>query len=271
MNLLLHDATFKQIRDFIYDKSGIFIPDSKKYLVEKKLVARIQERNLGGFDDYFNFVRYNTNVDELGKLFDAITTNETYFFREPQQLDVFADTIAPGIVQPKAVKDLRLWSAACSTGEEPYTLSLLLTEKRICSRSELIASDISNEVLESAKKGAYGSYSMRNVPEGYLKKYFKSTGWAHELDPAIRTSVKFMNMNLVDEVRMRSIREMDVIFCRNVLIYFDDKAKQKVVSHLYDSLKQGGWLFIGTSESLHSVTRAFKPVIINKVVVYQKA
>lgn len=270
MSYLLQDATFKQLRDFIYDKSGIFIPDAKKYLIEKKLVPRIQERNLSGFDDYYNFIRYSPGGDELAKLFDVITTNETYFFREPQQLEVFSETIAPGIVQPKAVKDIRLWSAACSTGEEPYTLAMLLTEKRICSRLEIIASDISGAVLESAQKGAYGSYSLRNVPEAYLKKYFRSASWAHEVDPEIKSAVKFMHVNLMDESRMRVIREMDVIFCRNVLIYFDDKAKQKAVSLLYDSLKPGGWLFIGTSESLHSVTRAFKPVVMNKVVVYQK-
>jgi len=147
---------------------------------------------------------------------------------------------------------------------------MMLMEKRSCNRIEVIASDISNEVIESAKKAVYGSYSMRNVAEPYLKKYFRSNGWTHELDVSVKNAVRFANINLVDSAKTRSVQGMDVVFCRNVLIYFDDKAKQKVVSSLYDSLRPGGFLFIGSSESLHSVTRAFKPVIFNKVVAYQR-
>jgi len=147
---------------------------------------------------------------------------------------------------------------------------MMLLEKKSCSRIEVLASDISSEVLESAKKAAYGSYSMRNVPEPYLRKYFRNNGWSHELDASVKNLVKFMNLNLIDPGRMRAVQGMDIIFCRNVLIYFDDKAKQRAVSLLYDSLRPGGFLFIGSSESLHNVTRAFKPAIFNKVVAYQR-
>jgi len=270
MNVALQDGTFKQLRDFIYEKSGIFISDAKKYLVEKKLATRLQERNLNTFEDYLSLVKYGTSADELNKLYDAITTNETYFFREPQQLQVCVDNVVPMVLEKKPAKDLKIWSAACSTGEESYTLVMMLMEKRSCSRIEVVASDISNEVLESAKKAVYGSYSMRNVAEPYLKKYFKSNGWTHELDMAVKNTVRFMNINLIDAGKMHTIQGMDVVFCRNVLIYFDDKAKQKAVSLLYDSLRPGGFLFIGSSESLHNVTRAFKPVVFNKVVAYQR-
>lgn len=266
----LSDSVFKQLRDFIYEKSGIYIADTKKYLVEKKLATRVQDRHLNTFDDYLSQIRYSANADELNKLYDAITTNETYFFREPQQLSVCVDSVIPQVMEKKGSKDIKIWSAACSTGEEAYTLVLMLLEKRCCNRIEVVASDISNEVLDAAKKAAYGSYAMRNVPEAYLKKYFKSNGWTQELDASVKNVVRFMNINLIDSAKMRSVQGMDVVFCRNVLIYFDDKAKQKAVGLLYDSLRPGGFLFVGSAESLHSVTRAFKPVMFDKVVAYQR-
>jgi chemotaxis protein methyltransferase CheR len=271
MTLVLNDAVFRQLRDLIYEKSGIFIPDTKKYLIEKKIGPRVQERNLSSFEDYYAFLKFNPNGDESAKVFDAITTNETYFFREPLQFDVFVDNIVPAVTDRKAVKDIRIWSAASSTGEEPYTIALLMTEKKPAVRADIIASDISNEVLEAARKGVYGSYSVRNVPPPYLQKYFRSSGWAQELNGSVKSMVRFLNLNLIDDRKIKgTVRDIDVIFCRNVLIYFDDKAKQKAVSLLYDSLRPGGYLFVGSSESLHSVTRAFKPVTFNKVCVYQK-
>jgi len=270
LNVALTDPVFKQLRDFIYEKSGIYVSDAKKYLVEKKLVTRLEEKNLKSYEDYLSLLKFGSGIDELPKLFDAITTNETYFFREPQQLTVCVDNIIPQVMEQKKSKDIKIWSAASSTGEEAYTMVMMLLEKRICSRIEVIGSDISNEVLEAAKKAAYGSYSVRNVPPPYMSKYFKSNGWTHELDVSVKSMVRFMNINLIDPNKMRTVQGMDVVFCRNVLIYFDDKAKQKAVSLLYDSLRPGGFLIIGSSESLHSVTRAFKPVIFNKVVAYQR-
>ena len=164
INAVLPDRVFTQLRDFIYEKSGIFIADTKKYLVEKKLAARLQEKNLNSFEDYLSLIRYNGSGDELGKLYDAITTNETYFFREPQQLSVCVDSVVPQIMEKKGSRDIKVWSAASSTGEEAYTLAMMLLEKRCCSRIEIVASDISNEVLDAARKGVYGSYAMRNVP-----------------------------------------------------------------------------------------------------------
>lgn len=225
---------------------------------------------LSQFEEYLQMIQYNTNGKELEHLFDAITTNETFFFRESQQTDLFIDIIVPRIMEQIGKKEVKVWSAACSTGEEPYTIAMLLKEKMAAVRTEITASDISQGVIESAKRGIYNSYSVRNVPDAYLKKYFAATGQAFELSPAIKSMVSFQQVNLTDEKRIRSIAGKDVIFCRNVLIYFDDKAKQKVVSLLYDSLKPKGYLFTGASESLHSITRAFRPAAINKVIVYQK-
>lgn len=272
LTLPLTEATFREIRDFIYEKSGIYISDTKKYLIENRLSRIIQEINLQSFEEYLRLVKQSINGTELTRLFNAVTTNETYFFREPQQLTVFAENILQKVLaQKKGPKNIRIWSAACSTGEEPYTLSMMLMEKHLQAKQfEIYASDLSEEVLCSAKKAAYSSYSIRNVPETYLKKYFSGNGQAYALNAAVKNSVKFMKINLIDNKNMGSLRGMDIIFCRNVLIYFDNKAKQKVVSNLYDLLNPGGYLFIGSSESLHNVTRAFGPSVIDKVIVYQK-
>ncbi|MBI5639180.1 MAG: protein-glutamate O-methyltransferase CheR [Nitrospirae bacterium] len=270
MNVVLQDTTFRQLRDFIYGKCGIYINDTKKYLIENRLVKVLQENNLSSYEEYLSLMQ-SGNGNELSRLYDAITTNETFFFREQQQIDVLIDLLVPGIIKDKPGKAIQIWSAACSTGEEPYTIGMLLAEKQRGTRAGLIASDISEVVLESARKGIYGSYSVRNIPEPYLKKYFRSNGHFYEIDPAMRNSVKFLNVNLVDDRKVKTLRDIDVVLCRNVLIYFDDKMKQKAVSLLYDSLRPGGYLFIGLSESLHNVTRAFKPVVMNKVIVYQRS
>jgi chemotaxis protein methyltransferase CheR len=270
-DIALQDSTFRQLRDFIYENSGIFISDAKKYFIENKLVRRLQEKNLSSFEDYLYLLKYGTNGSELTKLFDIITTNETFFFRESQQLDVFFDFVIPEAVGSGRTKNLKVWSAACSTGEEPYTISMMRMEKKPGLCMDLFASDISEAVLASASKGVYSPYSVRNIPENYLKKYFKANGQAYELGTSVKSTVKFMNINLTNEKKMKLMSGMDIIFCRNVLIYFDDRAKQKAVSLLYDSLRPGGFLFTGTTESLHNVTRAFKPVIVNRVIVYRRA
>jgi chemotaxis protein methyltransferase CheR len=271
MDIVLHDSTFLQLCEFIYDRTGIHIPPTKKYLVENRLIKVIEDNNLKGFDEFLYTLKYSSNGREVDRLYDAITTNETYFFREPQQFDIFIDNIVPRVLEHKnTLKDIRVWSAACSTGEEPYTISMVMSEKRSNLRTDILASDISGRVLDSAKKGLYSSYSVRNVPKYYLDKYFKNKDRDYLLDTGVRNSVVFRSVNLVDEKKMSEQKGFDVIFCRNVLIYFDDRAKQKVVSLLYDSLRPGGFLFIGSSESLHNVTRAFRPITLNKVVVYEK-
>lgn len=270
MDIQLNEPTFRLLRDFIYEKSGIFIPDSKKYLVETRLSRRLQEQNFRGYEDYLQYVKSGNNT-ELPKLFDAVTTNETYFFREPQHFDVLFDALLPRIMNKKGKKEIRIWSAACSTGEEPYTVSMMLRERAADIRPAIFATDISEAALVSARAGVYNSYSIRNVPEPYLKKYFRSGEKSlYELDSSVRVPVAFSNLNLVDDKKMKAMRGIDVVFCRNVLIYFDEKAKQKAVSTLYDSIETDGYLFVGMSESLHSVTRALRPMIFNKVVVYQK-
>jgi len=267
---VLNDKAFEKLRAFIYDRAGICLSEIKRHSLESHLSRRILENRLTGFDDYLMFLMAKEGA-ELKALFEIVTTNETYFFREPQQLDVFTKHMVPQVLKHKRTRDIRVWSAACSSGEEPYTLAAILKETEPLIRTDIIGSDISEAVLETARRGIFSSYSVRNVPPQYFKKYFRARENAYELDESIRKLVKFLNINLVDEKSVRTIRNVDVIFCRNVLIYFDEKSKRKVVSLLYDALAPNGFLIVGTSESLYNVTRAFQPTVIDKVVLYQKA
>ncbi|CAG0978155.1 partial demethylmenaquinone methyltransferase / 2-methoxy-6-polyprenyl-1,4-benzoquinol methylase, partial [Anaerolineae bacterium] len=153
------------------------------------------------------------------------------------------------------------------------TLAMMLLEDGVQMKGwglDILASDISDNVLKPASSGVYEKYSLRNTPENYLRKYFQQTGESYTAAPKVRELVKYRKVNLVDSIEMRMIKGMDIIFCRNVLIYFDDNSKKKVISHLYDSLNKGGYLFVGFSESLHNITRLFRPVSIERSVVYQK-
>ncbi|MBI5682314.1 MAG: protein-glutamate O-methyltransferase CheR [Deltaproteobacteria bacterium] len=268
---------FVQLRDFIYEKSGMFFQENKTYLLEDRLSRRLEARNLSNYEEYLYFLRYDLKKDdELKELFNAVTTNETSFFRDINQLDAFRFGIIPKIMEKKAnsgQKSVRIWSAGCSTGEEPYTLAMMAMEEGLTLKGwgvEITASDISEQVLTSARRAAYGEYAVRNTNEAIIKKYFLNSSSGYVVKPEVKQMVRLTNLNLLDVVQMRGVRGMDVIFCRNVLIYFDDNAKRKVIGHFYDSLVDGGFLVVGFSESLFNLTRAFKPVGINKCVTYQK-
>lgn len=271
LNGSLYDDTFKDLRDYIYDHSGIYINDNKKYLIENRLSRIIQEYRLTSYEDYLHRIKNRGNGVDLNRLMDAVTTNETYFFREPQQFEMIVKQLVPEILKKNNRPKVKIWSMACSTGEEPYTISMMLMENKINVRNiEIYGSDISEAVLSSARRARYNSYAIRNVPDQYLNKYFTTDGKTYALNSSVKNSVDFRNINVIDDKKMRYVKDIDIILCRNVLIYFDIKAKQKAVSEIYDSLIPGGYLFLGTSESLHSVTRAFRPSVNNRVITYIK-
>ncbi len=273
----LSAETFCLLRDIIYAKCGIYFGDNKKYLLETRLSKRLEERNLKTFEDYYYFLTYDRDRErELTNVVNVIVTNETSFFRDQPQLDAFIKGVIPKVLEQKAgVKDkkVRVWSAASSTGEEPYTLGIMMLEERLPARGhdiEIIGSDICDNVLRAAGAATYDAYSLRNAPKDCLQRYFSSNGSTYTLDAKVKNLVRYRKVNLVNSMDTRTIRGMDVIFCRNVLIYFDDASKKKAVGHLYDSLSKGGYLFVGFSETLHNVTRLFRPVSIERSVVYQK-
>ncbi|OGQ60483.1 MAG: hypothetical protein A3J24_05080 [Deltaproteobacteria bacterium RIFCSPLOWO2_02_FULL_53_8] len=273
---LSHD-TFCLLRDVIYARSGIAFADTKKYLLETRLIRRLEERNLKTFEDYYYFLTYDCNKEaEFRHLLNSVVTNETSFFRDPVQLDVFKKGVIPRLLDEKyrtGSKVIRIWSAACSTGEEPYTLAMMLMEEGLLQKGfsiEIIGSDISDVVLKAAQAARYDKYSLRNTPEAFLRKYFVPNGDGFVVTNKVMELVAYKNINLFDNGETRAVRGMDVVFCRNVLIYFDEASKKKVSNHIYDSIVKGGYLLVGFSESLHNITRLFKPISIERSVVYQK-
>jgi chemotaxis protein methyltransferase CheR len=270
----LSDVTFRELRDFIYERAGLWFQDNKKYLLESRLRPRLLARNCTSFEEYCKMLRCDPWRDkELHVLFSLVTTNETYFYRDVPQLEAFVNTVLPAVMQEnQAASQIRIWSAGCATGDEPYTLAILLLEHPPLAKwsIEILATDISDTVLHAARKGVYGPYAVRNVPTAILKKYFTAEDGQYVLSPKVKSLVKFAKVNLYDRPRLKLIRGLDVIFCRNCLIYFDDRARRQVVDDLYDCLKPNGYLIIGFSESLHNLTRAFRPVHDHRSVVYRK-
>ncbi len=277
----ISDKSFEDWRKFIYDISGIYFQDNKKYLLESRLQKRITFLGLDSYDAYLDYLKYNVKKsDELKFLFEAITINETFFFRNQPQLDALVENIIPKIIKAKEAASpgskvkIKIWSAASSSGEEAYSIGMILNElimpKYPNVEFEIVGTDISYAVVETAKKGVYREYSVRNTPPYYLKKYFTINGNLFEIAPQIKKMASFKIMNLFDTMSMRSMTSFDVIFCANVLIYFDTKSKIAVVSNLYNSLNKGGYLFIGYSETLHGVSKAFKLVAFPKTIGYNK-
>lgn len=266
--------TFKLLRDLIYEQTGIHFQENKKYLLESRLQPRLRACRCQTFDDYLNFLRFDAYRDrEFAELYTVITTNETYFFRDDAQLDTFMRVIVPAVMKHnQETKQLRIWSAACSTGDEPHTLALLLREHSPLANwsIDILATDISETVLEIARKATYPAHSLRKVPPTLLAKYFTGGKDEYQLVPHIKNLVRVMNLNLYDRPRLKLIRGIDVVFCRNCLIYFDHKAKHQIVADLRDALRPRGYLIIGFSETLHDKNALFRPVHAGRSVFYEK-
>jgi len=273
----MSDETYRQVRDFIYDLTGIYFQDNKKYLLEGRLGKRLQVLSLPDFDEYLATLRSGPRrSEELRFFLDAITINETFFFRNEPQFEAFENTLVPSLVAAKGSgqKRLRVWSAASSSGEEAHSIAMLYLERLRPKfpglELEIIGTDINTTVLETAKKGIYRDYSVRNMPPLYLNKYFKAEDARYIVKDEVRQYVRFEFLNLFDQTRMKQMSGFDIIFCCNVLIYFDQKSRIQVVSNLYDALNRGGYLFIGYAESLHGITSAFTLVNFPKTVAYRK-
>lgn len=274
----LSEETFVMLRDFIYSKTGIFFPEKKKYLIEGRLVKRLQVLKLGHFEDYLQLLKYDQlKQNEFEFLCNTITINETSFFRNDAQTDAFQKKFAEEVIEAKKVynnRTLRIWCAACSSGEEPYSLAMLYLEhlkpRYPELRIEIIGTDINTAVLDMAHKAEYNQYAIRSMPKLYLNKYFDQSNGVYRLRQEVKELVRFEYINLIDREKMRHMMHFDFIFCANVLIYFDEKAKIQVVGDLFNSLNRGGYLFIGFSEMLHRISTAFKLVSIPKTTAYKK-
>ena len=270
----LPDDVFRQLRDQIYKRSGIWFNDTSKYLLQKRLSPRARELNFDSFQKYFYFLQYDPRSDqEFDHIFDLVTTNETYFFREPAQLQAFIEEIIPDVLSRKSVKKVRIWSAGCSSGEEPYSIAMLLQESGWYDHAafEIFASDINQQVLAKARKGQYRESAFRATSPQLREKYFTREGdGAWKVRDEIRNRISFGRLNLYDEARVSLLGHLDVVFCRNVIIYFDDSSKKVVVTNFYNRLVDGGYLLLGHSESLISLSTQFKLRHLKNDMVYQK-
>ncbi|MBF0226992.1 MAG: protein-glutamate O-methyltransferase CheR [Desulfobacterales bacterium] len=280
--MILTSDDYKRLRDFIYRKTGLFFEDKKLYFMEKRIKSRIEITKCESPIEYLKMLQfYDTNGNELQSFLNVLTTNETYFFREFEQLASFAEHCLPEICERKKALSnfrLRIWSAGCSTGEEPYTLAIILREMLDNVDEwliEIIGTDINTKVLNFAKNAVYESRAIKDVPPEYLNRWFlKSTNSigseTFRVHPTIRSMCNFEQLNLSDKVRMRLFRNVDFIFCRNVLIYFDEDSRKQVVGNLYDSLNPEGYIFLGHSESMSRISSAFKIRRKGGFIVYQK-
>lgn len=264
MQPVLSDKDFKHFSRLIFDLAGIHMSEAKKPLISGRLAKRLNQHGLDSYSEYFSMV-----VDDAGErqiAVDLLTTNETYFFREPKHFDYLAQVIAPSL---RGKPTIRIWCGASSTGEEPYTIAMVLAEALGHLRFEILASDISTRVLDTARRALYPIEDAEGIPKALRNKYClkgigPQEGW-FMLDRPIRERVQFEQINL--NTRLPDLGTFDLIFLRNVMIYFSPETKQGVLARLMPHLRPGGHFFISHSESLHGVTdqlRMIKPSIYCK-------
>lgn len=255
----LKDREFEQFREWLYRAAGISLSPAKKALVAGRLFKRLKHYQLDSYGDYFKWIMAPQNAAELQVALDLLTTNETYFFREPKHFEFLSRHVLPHAAPGRT---FRLWSAASSSGEEPYSLAMTLAEGLPTTPWEITGSDISSQVLAQARTGHYPMERARNLPRPLLVKYcLKGTGPQEGtllIDKTLRSRVNFIQVNLNEA--MPNLGEFDVIFLRNVMIYFDQETKRKVVARLLPLLKPGGYFMVSHSESLNGVSDALKLV-----------
>lgn len=269
------------VRDLIYRTAGMFYPDSKLGLLEQGCDRRMRELRMKTLYSYLERIIHGADRHaELMNLLNEITIGETCFFRNRPQLDALRRIVIPNILKAKVKANaphrrLRIWSAGCSTGEEPYTIRMLLLDEVDGPLGhwpiEIIATDLNQRSLAHAQAATYDSQSTRNVDFHYRRKYFFPCGDRLQVSPLARMSVYFSRLNLSDDPRMNYIRNVDAIFCCNVLIYFDLASKRRVLQHFLNNLSPHGYLFLGHSESLYGVTDEFRLVHLPGTTAYVKA
>lgn len=261
-------------QELLEEHCGVTHGLGSRAFLERKLMPRVEHLGLGSLQDYYRFLKYDPGAaDELEVLVDRLTTHETYFFREEQQLEQLYDDIVPKWVRTGSTRPFRVWSAGCSTGEEVYSLAILLNEHpELRAREfEVVGTDISRDVIRCARQGVYTQASFRCTPAHLLKRYFQQEDelrWS--VNPVIQSRCSFGQLNLMDADRFRVLGRFDVVFCRNVLIYFANERRPTVINGFYDALNRGGHLFLGHSESLLNLNTRFECVHLSDGIVYRK-
>jgi chemotaxis protein methyltransferase CheR len=273
--LVMTHEEFAKFIEFFYRKTGIQFQDTKKYYVERRIADRIKETRSATFRDYFTLVRFQPGGEELQLLVNAMTVNETYFLREDYQFDALVSGILPEISRTKGRGDpIRIWSVPCSSGEEPYSIAISILERWDQADAwniEILASDIDSKILHEARTGLFGARSLSRVPPHLRSKYFVSRSeGSFQISDDLRRSIDFSLVNVVDPVQTQRFRNIDIIFCRNLLIYFDDIGRRQTVEMFFDVLAPGGYICLGHSESMSRMSSVFLPRKFLDTIVYQK-
>ena len=258
---------------FLYERTGMLFGETKRYYIERRLHDRLAATGALAFNTYFMLLR--ADPSEAAKAVDAFTINETYFFREDHQFQCLAQNILPEITGRKGPGDkIRIWSQPCSTGEEAYSIAIWLLENWPMVDAynvEILGSDVDGGAIKAARAGSYGARSVARLPEAVLQTYFeKPHKGMHTIIEDLRESVAFTEANLMDRTSMAAHGRFEVIFCRNVLIYFDDASRVKAAANLYDSLAPGGFLCLGHSESMSRIDDRFLVRRFADAIVYQR-
>jgi chemotaxis protein methyltransferase CheR len=273
------DPVYRQIRDLVYKVSGIYKAEEKLYLLADGCGRRMKQLGARNPREYWDLLTAHPSRDgELRQLLNEITIGETCLFRSQPQLDALRKVILPEIVAEKTKqisKRLRIWSAGCSTGEESYTLAMNMLEERDRLLQgwtiEILATDLNDRSVETAKAGIYGDYALRNTSDFYKRKYFSTIDERKlQIIPEVKKLITFSRLNLQDDSRMLFMRGMDLVFCCNVLIYFDGVSKSKVINHFFSNLNFGGYFFLGTSESLMKLNEQFHLIHFPGTIAYWK-
>jgi chemotaxis protein methyltransferase CheR len=269
MSEFLSDDYFEKFRALIYDASGIHFSTTNRSILESRLKERVRSSSVATVDEYYRSIRGNES--EMRALLDSVTTNLTRFFRNTAHVQTFEYYVVPELVKIKraaGTTTIRLWSAGCSTGEEPYTFAMILREVLPAGfTAEIVASDLSLKSLMIGQEGFYAENRVQGIPEKYLAKYFDAKPGGYRVKDEIRQMVRFDYHNLKHD---SGLRNLDVVFCRNVLIYFDEAAQKAVVDRFWDALGPKSFLFIGHSESLFGMETGFEFLRTDWACIYRK-
>ncbi|ETI67711.1 CheR family methyltransferase [Neobacillus vireti] len=266
----MQDNGLVTLSQIIYDFCGLRFADRLPTLREK-VSKRLTELGISHME-YCQYLKRSPR--EWDVLIELLTINETYFYREENQLNECCSYVLSLVKRKTRNRPIRIWSAACSSGEEPYTLAMLIQEtgKFLPGSVEIVATDINKKVLRKAETGWYhhGSFAFRRTPENLLKKYFTDIDGGYQINASIRKMIKFQYLNLLEHDKVSQLAEVDIIFCRNVLIYFDQETTKRVIRSLHQNLAVGGYLFLGHAESITDMTLGFKKVDSDKTFYYRK-
>jgi chemotaxis protein methyltransferase CheR len=271
----ISEADFRAFRELFYRKTGIWFEDSKRYFVDRRLSDRILASGNGGFRHYYQRLRYSEGGAEWQALINAMTVNETYFFREAHQFECLVNSMLEETVKHKSRNTpVRIWCIPSSSGEEPYSVAIYLLEHWGGLAEfdvEIVASDIDTEAIERARNGVYSPRSVQYLPKEYLYRYFTALpSGEYRLSEGVRSAVTFSQVNLMDPSQTSPFSDIDIVFCRNLLIYFDDISRRRAAEAIYETLAPGGFICLGHSESMSRISSLFTLRRFPDAIVYQK-